>query len=220
MMTHKSSLIGLPRAAEIAIALGGLLAVSPLLLIASILIKATSSGSVLFRQRRVGLNGKEFTLYKLRTMRVLQSGSLVTAAGDQRITPLGRILRKTKIDELPGLWNIIKGDMSFVGPRPEVPQLVDLNNSIWQEILGVRPGITDPITLKLRNEEDLLAGIKNKEEFYRDVLQPYKMNGYLKFVRTKNWKTDIKIIFQTIKAVLMPKSAPPPSLEEVRNGVV
>ena len=106
--------------------------------------------------------------------------------------------------------------MSFVGPRPEVPQLVDLSDPLWQEILMGRPGITDPVTLKLRNEESLLAKVGDKETYYREILQPYKMKGYVKFLKRRTWKTDILVICQTGKAVVFPKTVPPPSHEEIR----
>lgn len=211
---------GIPRFLEIIIAFGGLILLSPILLIVAILVKITSPGPIFFCQRRVGLNGKEFTLYKFRTMKVQQSGPLVTAASDDRITNIGRVLRKTKCDEIPGLWNVVSGDMSFVGPRPEVPQLVDLNNSMWQKTLTVRPGITDPVTIRLRNEEDLLAQADDKEEFYRKTLQPYKLDGYVQFVEKKSFKNDVSIILKTLKAVVAPKTVPPPSLEEVKGGFV
>lgn len=214
-MTKK---VGLPRFLEFILAIGGLVFVSPILLLSAVLIKVTSDGSVLFLQRRVGLNGKEFTLYKFRTMSQTSNGALVTAASDNRITKIGRILRKTKCDELPGLWNVVKGEMSFVGPRPEVPQLVDLTNPLWQEILTVRPGITDPVTLELRNEEDLLAKVDDKEKFYRTVLQPYKLNGYVKFVSQKSFGSDIKIILQTLKAVVLRNSVKSPTFEELKEN--
>lgn len=209
---------GIPRFLEILIALSGIILLLPILIIIAILVKLTSPGPIFFLQKRVGLNGKHFTLFKFRTMRVQQSGPLVTAASDNRITTIGRILRKTKCDELPGLWNVVWGDMSFVGPRPEVPQLVDLDNLLWKKTLTVRPGITDPVTLRLRNEEDLLAAVDNKEEFYQTVLQPYKLEGYVKFVNKKSFKNDLIIIFKTLKAVISPNSAPPPSLEEIKAG--
>lgn len=211
---------GIPRFLEIIIASGGLFLLSPILFIVAILVKITSPGPMFFCQRRVGLNGKEFTLYKFRTMKVQQSGPLVTAASDSRITSIGRILRKTKCDELPGLLNVVRGDMSFVGPRPEVPQLVDLSDLMWQKTLTVRPGITDPVTIRLRNEEDLLAQADDKEEFYRKTLQPYKLEGYVQFVDKKSFKNDVSIILKTLKAVVAPKTVPPPSLEEVKGGFV
>jgi lipopolysaccharide/colanic/teichoic acid biosynthesis glycosyltransferase len=132
-----------------------------------------------------------------------------------RITPVGKFLRKTKIDELPGLWNVIRGEMSFVGPRPEVPELVDLNDPQWKEILTARPGITDPVTLRLRNEESLLASVDDKEAFYREVLQPFKLRGYVAFVRGKNWRSDVRIIFQTLRAIVFPKTVSLPTDAEM-----
>lgn len=214
-MAEKKLPTGIPRSLEIALAAFGLLVFAPFLAVSAILIKISSSGPVLFRQMRVGRYGEGFTLFKLRTMLVTQKGSFVTAANDSRITAVGKILRKTKIDELPELWNVMLGDMSFVGPRPELPELVNLDDAKWQEILGSRPGITDPVTLRLRNEEKLLAEVTDKDRFYREILQPYKLNGYLHFVRDRNWKTDIRIIGRTVKAVILPHTAAPPTPEEM-----
>lgn len=214
-MNNEKPLEGIPRNAEITLALTGLIVLLPLLALVAVSIKILSPGPILFRQRRVGYGGAEFTLLKFRTMKTEQSGLLVTAANDRRITALGKNLRKTKLDELPELWNILRGDMSFVGPRPEVPALVDLSNPLWHEVLRARPGITDPVTLKLRNEESLLAKVLDKEAYYRDTLQPYKIKGYAKFVQKKTWRSDVKIICQTVKAVALPQTAPPPSSEEI-----
>ena len=206
---------GIPRGIEVMMAAAGLLLTSPFLALSALLIKLTSRGPVLFKQKRVGLHGKHFTLLKLRTMTTGENGPKITATNDARITSIGKILRKTKVDELPGLWNVMRGDMSFVGPRPEVPELVDLNDPRWKEILTALPGITDPVTLRLRNEEMLLASVDDKERFYRENLQPYKLNGYVEFVRGKNWKSDIRIIIQTIKAIVFPRSATPPTAAEM-----
>jgi len=206
---------GIPRGLEIIIAAFGLAVLAPIIAVAGLLIKLTSSGPTFFCQKRVGRFGSEFTLLKLRTMTSNATGDLVTARGDHRITPIGKILRKSKVDELPTLWNVVRGDMSLVGPRPEVPKLVDLSDPFWQEVLCARPGITDPITLRLRNEEELLAGIANKEEFYRDILQPFKLKGYCEYVRSRNWKLDIKIIAVTVKAILFPQTLTQPTLEEM-----
>lgn len=211
-----NKLTGIPRSFEMLIALAGLIAFLPLLAFVAALIKLTSRGPVLFRQKRVGRFGREFTLYKFRTMRVANQGLKVTAAGDRRITKVGKWLRKTKVDELPELWNVLVGEMSFVGPRPEVPEYVDLRNPLWQQILSCRPGITDPVTLRLRNEEKLLALVEDKEEFYETVLQPYKLRGYVWFITHKSWKTDIRIIGRTIAVVLLPQIAPPPTKEEMQ----
>jgi lipopolysaccharide/colanic/teichoic acid biosynthesis glycosyltransferase len=207
---------GIPREFEICIAIIGLVVVTPILALFAVLIMLNSRGPIFFRQKRIGQNGVEFTLFKLRTMAVTKNGRMITAAGDCRITSLGKILRKTKIDELPELWNVLRGDMSFVGPRPEVAEFVDLSNPLWQEILEHKPGITDPVTLRLRNEEELLAKVGDKELYYREVVQPYKIRGYAKFVRNKSWKTDIRIIGRTIRAVLLPASVKTPSKEELQ----
>ncbi|MFN0279786.1 MAG: sugar transferase [Pyrinomonadaceae bacterium] len=205
---------GLPRSVEAGLAVFGLALTAPLWILAAVLIKLESNGPVLFRQLRMGRGGKPFTLLKFRSMRVSDKGSLVTAAGDDRITKIGRIIRRTKIDELPELWNIVRGEMSIVGPRPEVPELVDLGDLQWTEILTVNPGLTDPVTLKLRNEEQLLAQASDREEFYRNTLQPYKLRGYLDFVRNRTWKTDVNIIFRTMKAVVFPRTVQQPTIEE------
>jgi lipopolysaccharide/colanic/teichoic acid biosynthesis glycosyltransferase len=162
------------------------------------------------------MNGREFTLLKVRTMRLSRSGALVTAANDRRVTFVGKILRRTKIDELPELWNVCRGDMRIVGPRPEVPQYVDLADPVWNEILLSRPGITDPVTLRLRNEEHLLANVIDKQKFYVEVVQPYKLRGYLRYIHDRSWKSDIRIILRTIKAITFPRSASTPSKEEMK----
>lgn len=195
---------------EGALAFSGLIALAPLLALCALLVRASSPGAILFRQQRVGRGGKIFTLYKFRTMRARGGGLLVTADGDARITRLGRFLRKTKLDELPELFNILRGEMSFVGPRPEVPELVDLNDVQWSKILSVRPGITDPVTLEFRNEEDLLVAAEDKEKFYREAIQPYKLKGYCKYLESKSAKNDLKIVFQTLKVVLLPHTAAAP----------
>ncbi len=195
----------------------GLAVTGPLLLVVAVLIRLSSKGPVLFRQQRVGLNGNAFTLLKFRTMAVARPGPMITWADDGRVTPIGKKLRRYKIDELPELWNVLRGDMSFVGPRPEVPEFVDLADPLWQVILTHRPGITDPVTLRLRNEEQLLAKVVDKERYYREVVQPFKLRGYVKFVGDKSWKTDIRIILRTLKAVALPSSVKSPTRDEMRT---
>ncbi len=206
----------IPRYFEIALAVCGSVVIAPVLFVAGVFIKLGSKGPVFFQQERVGLNGKSFTLFKLRTMTISTTGAKITAADDVRVTRIGRILRRTKVDELPELWNVFRGDMSFVGPRPEVPEFVDLNDPDWIEVLDHRPGITDPVTLRLRNEETILARVADKERYYREVIQPYKLRGYLRFVRDKSWKTDIRIVARTIWAVAFPATVKPPSKEELK----
>ena len=177
----------------------------PLLLLAAVAIALTSPGPVIFRQQRVGRNGEVFVLYKLRTMRMVHEGPEVTASGDERVTSVGRILRRTKVDELPELWNVLKRNMSLVGPRPEVPRYVDLEDEMWQLVLQSRPGITDPVTLRLRNEEALLAEVNSDyEDFYVRSLQPFKLRGYVDYLRNRSWWTDIKVLCRTALVIVWP----------------
>jgi lipopolysaccharide/colanic/teichoic acid biosynthesis glycosyltransferase len=213
---------GLPRPVDLIIALAGLLLLSPIVALAAIAIAVTSDGPLFFRQKRVGHNGRRFLIYKLRTMRLANRGPGVTAGDDVRITPVGALLRKTKIDELPELWNVVIGDMSLVGPRPEVPQYVDLNDPMWRVVLEARPGITDPLTLQMRNEETLLAGIQgDRERFYLEQLQPYKLRGYLTYLQARDWKVDLRVLWDSLVVVILPRMAPPPHIDEIaspRNG--
>ena len=212
---------GLPRQVEAAIALAGLVMVAPLITLAVIVIAVTSPGPVIFRQKRMGRKGRPFTMYKLRTMRVMNSGPQVTAGDDVRITPIGKFLRKTKLDELPELWNILKGDMSLIGPRPEVPRYVDLGDPMWRLVLEARPGIADPMTLRLRNEEALLVEVEgDRERFYLETLQPFKLEGYLNYLQARSWRSDLKVLWQTIVAVAFPYKAPLPTLEEIQSYTI
>lgn len=207
---------GIPRSCEAFIALVGLVVALPLFVLIGGVIACSSPGPIIFRQRRVGRFGKQFILFKFRTMRVQQGGLQVTARDDERTTATGRFLRKAKLDELPELLNILKGDMSLVGPRPEVPCYVDLTNPLWREILCARPGITDPVTLALRNEEELLAGVKgDRESFYRNTLQPFKLQGYLAYLRSRSCRSDVVVIGKTLLAVVMPSYTPPLAQPEI-----
>jgi lipopolysaccharide/colanic/teichoic acid biosynthesis glycosyltransferase len=208
---------GIPRPVEVALAGLGCVVCLPVLGAVALGVRASSPGPVLFRQRRVGRGGVEFTLLKFRTMRINAESMQVTAKGDPRVTPLGRWVRKLKLDELPELWNVVRGDMSLVGPRPEVPRYVDLANPLWPAVLQARPGITDPVTLRLRDEEDLIAAAPgDRERFYLETLQPYKLVGYLDYLRRRSFVADVGVILRTLLAVLVPAVAPAPSLEEVR----
>jgi lipopolysaccharide/colanic/teichoic acid biosynthesis glycosyltransferase len=197
--------MGLARWLEVVISVLGMTLAAPLLVLSSAAIALSSRGPVIFRQKRVGRYGQLFVLYKLRTMRIAQHGPQVTASGDERVTWIGRILRRTKVDELPELWNVLKGDMSLVGPRPEVPRYVNFEDERWQRILEVRPGITDPVTLSLRNEEALLADVEvNREDFYVESLQPFKLQGYIDYLHHRSWWSDIKVLGRTFIVILWP----------------
>ena len=212
--------MGIPRSVERILALCGTVLCLPLLLLAALLIRVTSPGPVLFKQHRVGRFGNIFELLKFRSMRVDNEGIQVTAKGDARITRVGRLLRKTKLDELPELWNVARGDLSLVGPRPEVPRYVSLQNPLWRKVLEVRPGITDPVTLMLRNEEEVLQSCEgNTERYYISKLQPYKLLGYLEYLRQRTWRTDVVVILQTIFAVIFPAGTTPPKLEKIAEMI-
>jgi lipopolysaccharide/colanic/teichoic acid biosynthesis glycosyltransferase len=210
----------MPRWVEVPVAALGLVLLSPILGLAAVAIKATSRGPALFKQQRVGLGGQCFTLFKFRTMRVQAGGPQVTVRGDSRITAIGGVLRHLKLDEIPELWNVVLGDMSLVGPRPEVPELVDLGSALWQQVLQARPGVTDPVTVRLRNEEVILAATEGDlEGFYRDVAQPFKLLGYRSYLERRTWLSDVRVLFQTVRAVLAPASVVPPSVAEMKARV-
>lgn len=184
---------------DITFAFFGLLFLWPVLLVVAILIRIKMAGGpVIFRQQRVGKDGKLFTMYKFRSMTVNHSGSSVSVAGESRITPLGEKLRRYKIDELPELWNILKGDMSFVGPRPDVPGYADKLQGEDREILQLRPGITGPASLKYRNEEELLATVDNPQEYNDTVIYPDKVRINLYYLKHYSFTADIKMIICTV----------------------
>lgn len=180
-------------------ALCGLVVLSPVLLVVAILIKIKMPGGpVIFKQKRVGRNGKLFTMCKFRSMTVAHSGSSISVAGESRITPLGAVLRKYKLDELPELWNVLIGDMSFVGPRPDVPGYAD--NLVGEDrlVLKLRPGITGPASLKYANEEEILAQVPNPQRYNDEVIFPDKVKINLNYYHNHTFFGDIKLIFQTI----------------------
>ena len=171
----------------------------PVLIIVAILIKIKMpNGNILFKQKRVGQDGKLFTMVKFRTMVVNHSGSSVSVAGESRITQLGKTLRKYKLDELPELWNVIKGDMSFVGPRPDVPGYADKLEGDNKRILKLKPGITGPASLKYRNEEELLAFQSNPQEYNDTVIYPDKVKINMYYLDHYSFFMDLKIILCTV----------------------
>ncbi len=180
-------------------ALLGLIVVLPLLLVVAVLIKVRMpDGPILYTQKRVGKDGKLFTIYKFRTMRVGTDQSSVSVAGESRITPLGEKLRRYKIDELPELWNVLIGDMSFVGPRPDVPGYADCLTGDDRRILYLRPGITGPASLKYRNEEYLLAQQPNPQAYNDQVLFPDKVRLNKYYLDHYSFAKDLQMIFCTI----------------------
>lgn len=180
-------------------ALTGLLFLWPVLLVVAVLIRIKMPGGpVIFRQQRVGRDGRLFTMYKFRSMTVGHGGSSVSVAGESRITPLGAKLRKYKLDELPELWNVLIGDMSFVGPRPDVPGYADKLEGEDRLILKLRPGITGPASLKYRNEEEILALQSNPQRYNDEVIFPDKVRINLEYYHNHSFLGDLKLIFQTI----------------------
>jgi lipopolysaccharide/colanic/teichoic acid biosynthesis glycosyltransferase len=185
---------------DIVFSVAGLVFLSPLLAVASVLIKLDSTGPVFFRQERIGRHFKPFRIYKFRTMTAggQDTGALITVDGDKRITPIGHVLRRYKIDELPQLLNILKGEMSFVGPRPEVREYVQLFKTDYAKLLTVRPGITDPASLTYSEEEKVLASSGNWEKNYTCTILPDKIALSLRYVEDRNIFTDMRLVLRTI----------------------
>lgn len=177
----------------------GLLLLWPVMLVIALLVKVRMPGGpALFSQLRVGRDGRLFTMYKFRTMSPEGGGSTVSVAGDARITPLGAKLRRYKLDELPQLWNVLRGDMSFVGPRPDVPGYADQLQGEDREMLLLRPGITGPASLKYRNEEEILASVPDPERYNDEVIFPDKVRINRYYLHHYSFWTDLRIIVATL----------------------
>jgi lipopolysaccharide/colanic/teichoic acid biosynthesis glycosyltransferase len=190
---------------DIGLSLTAILMMSPFFLIVAVLLKFDSKGAVFYRQVRVGLNEKKFKLLKFRTMHVDsdRKGLLTVGDRDARITPLGYWLRKYKIDELPQLINVLGGDMSFVGPRPEVSQYVELYDSFQRRVLTMKPGITDWASIEFIDENRLLASADDPESFYIHTIIPQKINQNLKYIDHHNIWIDLKIISHTLRGIIL-----------------
>ena len=188
------------RSFDIVAASLGLLLTSPILLLGFIAASIDTRSSGLFTQSRIGRNARPFRVYKLRTMRHVEGiHSTVTTAKDPRITSVGRFLRRTKVDELPQLLNVLKGDMSIVGPRPDVSGFADALTGSDRKILSVRPGITGPASLHYRNEQQILAEQANPEEYNRSTIWPNKVKMNLDYIENYSFWRDLRIIFQTVR---------------------
>jgi len=181
----------------------GLIVLTPFFFIISLLIICTTKGSVFYLQQRVGKNQKDFTLYKFRTMKkdAYKKGLLTVGEKDARITNIGYFLRKYKLDELPQLLNVLIGQMSLTGPRPEVRKYVDMYNDEQKKVLQVRPGITDFASIEFRNENQLLAQSENPEKYYIEEIMPKKLIINLKYIENQSLKTYFQILFLTAKLV-------------------
>lgn len=190
------------RAFDMVCAALGLLVLSPVLLLCALLVGLTSPGGVLFRQERVGKDGVPFTIYKFRSMRKDNAGLKISTSSDSRITPVGRVLRKAKLDELPQLWNVLKGDMSFVGPRPEVREYTDLYTPEQRQVLLVRPGITGLASIRYRNENDLLSASTDPNRTYIEEVMPAKLALDLEYIPRACVSYDVRQILETLVTVV------------------
>lgn len=204
VLRERSVHLALKRLMDIVVSGCALAVLWPVLLLIAIAIKIDDPGPVFYRQVRVGRDGKTFRIYKFRTMVVDadKKGLAITVGRDNRITRMGAFLRKTKLDELAQLINVFTGEMSFVGPRPEVPKYVDMYTPYQRQVLLVRPGITDYASIAYRNENDLLAGADDPEKMYIEKIMPDKIELNMKYLREISPLADIRLILSTIVAVI------------------
>lgn len=197
----------MPRWAEILLATTGMILVLPMLLVIAVAVKFTSRGPVLFRQERVGRGGRLFKILKFRTMVTEASelgGKLTVGSRDPRVTAVGYWLRRFKLDELPQLWNVLVGDMKFVGPRPEVPEYVMLWNEVQRAaLLAVPPGITDPAAIFFRDEEEMLGGYGDPERAYVEELMPRKLEMNVEYLKIRNARSDVGLIASTVRRAML-----------------
>lgn len=192
-----------------------LLSVLPLLAFVAVLIKFDSRGPVFFRQARMGRGFKLFHVFKLRTMRLEKTGSIYTLGADPRITPVGRWLRRVKIDELPQLWNVVRGEMSLVGPRPVVPELALEYKRDYQRLLAVRPGLTDPATLKYCCETEILAKVREPLRYFKRVVIPDKIRISGAYLEEANFFKDLSVMAKTMFTVLQLARRQPPRMRAI-----
>jgi lipopolysaccharide/colanic/teichoic acid biosynthesis glycosyltransferase len=183
-----------------------LLLLSPVLAAAALMITLDSRGSIIFRQERVGRSFRRFRIMKFRTMRSDKCGAPITTSGDQRVTRVGSWLRATKIDELPQLVNVLRGEMSLVGPRPEIPEYVELFRDRFQKILQVRPGITDPASIAFRNEEEILSSSPDPLRTYRELILPAKLDLSEQYLRERSLGSDLLTLLKTATAIFFRNS--------------
>jgi len=181
----------------------GIIILSPILVLIAVWIKFSSKGPLFYTQKRVGKDFKEFDIYKFRSMVVNADkiGPSVTSSDDFRITEVGKFIRKTKIDELPQLLNVLKGDMSLVGPRPEVMQFVVKKRDEYKKVLSVRPGITDNAAIEFRDEETIMNAYEDKEKAYLEIILPQKIKFYYNYIDNISFTNDIKLLLHTLKVI-------------------
>lgn len=188
------------RAFDFFVSILGLVFLSPLFVSVAIIIKLSSKGKVFYAQQRIGRDFKKFYILKFRSMRE-EGGLDITSGNDPRITAIGKVIRKTKIDELPQLFNVLKGEMSLVGPRPEVEKYVNIKKDEYVKVLRVRPGITDLAAIEFRDEELILSKFENIEQGYIDIVLPKKIKFYQKYIQSITFASDISIILKTLKVI-------------------
>ncbi|HEX7193306.1 MAG TPA: sugar transferase [Thermoanaerobaculia bacterium] len=188
---------------DAAISLVAIVVLSPLLVLIALAVKLTSAGPVFYRGERIGRGGAPFRIVKFRTMRANASGPGITRAGDARVTPVGRVLRRFKLDELPQLINILRGDMSIVGPRPEAPEYVRLYSEEERRVLTVRPGLTSPASLRYRNEESLLGGADWHDRYVNEIMRD-KLRDDLTYIDTRTFFGDLRLIARTFASLFRP----------------
>jgi lipopolysaccharide/colanic/teichoic acid biosynthesis glycosyltransferase len=197
----------LKRSFDIMVSAGGLVLLACPFAVIALAIKLFSTGPVFYRQQRIGRGGEPFWLYKFRTMRASGDGPLITVEGDPRITPMGRVLRRCKLDELPQLWNVLRGDMSIIGPRPEVEQLVRYYTPEQRRILEQTPGVAGLSQLVYPHEADILQGYPNPEEVYRQHLMPKKLTVDLEYERNRTLRSDLVLLAEIILLSFLGKSS-------------
>lgn len=184
----------------------GLIVLLPVFAVLALLIVCTDGWPIFFTQMRIGRKGEPFRIWKFRTMTFRTNGAAITVAGDRRITRVGAFLRRYKLDELPQLINVLRGEMNLIGPRPEVPEYVDCNAPLWKCILSVHPGITDPAALVYRDEECLLSGCGAPITFYRENVLPKKLYLSLRYLCARSFKTDFQLLMLTARCSFLGKS--------------
>ncbi len=200
------------RILDVVFATIGLLILFPVLCLIALLAFFDDGWPILFHQTRVGRSGRPFQIWKFRTMRAHSQGMPITAAGDSRITRVGRWLRRFKLDEFPQLFNVLRGEMSFIGPRPEVPEFVRLEDPQWQAVLCVRPGITDLATLVCRDEEQLLGAMSDPAKAYREKILPAKLQLNIEYQHSRTFLQDLRLLILTVRYSFFPAQPDPEQL--------
>lgn len=200
---------GFATSADRLLAFGALVALAPVFAVVALAILLEDGRPIFFRQTRIGRSGRPFLLWKFRSMRNGLSGTAITAGGDPRITRVGALIRRYKVDEFPQFWNVTRGDLRLVGPRPEVAPYVDLTDPTWRAVLSVTPGITDLATLVFRNEEEQLRAVDDPESYYRLVILPAKLALNLEYLERRTIWTDVKLLFLTARFSLFPRGFEP-----------